>query len=344
MRKSDFAYTLPADRIAQVPLAERTASRLLVLEPGAVAPVDSQLAALTDYLQAGDLLVFNDTRVLPARLPCRKESGGKVELLLERLQDTHTALFQVRSNKPLREGQRLIISEGVSARLVERVPPFALVQFDKPVMEVLQTRGETPLPPYIERPPTTADVERYQTVFARVDGAVAAPTAGLHFDEDLMRRLQDGGVDAAFITLHVGAGTFKPLLEDDVERHTMHAERLVVDEAACGKVNAARAEGRRVVAVGTTVVRALEAAWREDHLAPFDGETDLFIVPGYRFRAVDALVTNFHLPESTLLMLVCAFGGYRRVMRAYEHAVAAGYRFYSYGDAMFVTRAEDRDA
>ena len=344
MHKSDFAYSLPADRIAQSPLPVRTASRLLVVNPGDAAPVDSRMTCLAEYLAAGDLLVFNDTRVLPARLLCRKDSGGRVELLLERLQGTCTALFQVRSNKPLRDGQRLIVHDGMSAWLVERVPPFALVRFEAPVMEILQAHGETPLPPYIQRMPTAADAERYQTVFARVDGAVAAPTAGLHFDQTSLERLQKSGIDKAFITLHVGAGTFKPLLENDVRRHAMHAERLVVDEAVCEKVNTARGQGRRVVAVGTTVARALEAAWREDQLAPFQGETDLFILPGYTFRVVDALLTNFHLPESTLLMLVCAFGGYERVMRAYRHAVSAGYRFYSYGDAMLVQHAAGEGA
>jgi len=340
MRKSDFAYNLPADRIAQVPLAERTASRLLVVPPRDAAPVDSQLTSLTEHLEAGDLLVLNDTRVLPARLRCRKTSGGKVELFLERLLDPHTALFQVRSSKPLREGQQLLVCEGVQATLIQRVPPFAMVSFDAPVMEILQASGETPLPPYIQRAPEPTDAERYQTVFARVDGAVAAPTAGLHFDDGMLERLREYGIERAFITLHVGAGTFKPLLEDDIERHTMHAERLVVDMAVCDKVNAARAEGRRIVAVGTTVVRALETAWGDGRLGTFAGETDLFIRPGYAFRAVDALLTNFHLPESTLLMLVCAFGGYRRVMRAYEHAVSEGYRFYSYGDAMFLERVQ----
>jgi S-adenosylmethionine:tRNA ribosyltransferase-isomerase len=339
MCKSDFAYSLPADRIAQLPLAERTASRLLVVKPGDAAPVDSRLPDLIDLLQPGDLMVFNDTRVLPARLRCHKESGGKVELFLERLHDTHTALFQVRSSRALRDGQRLIVREGVNASLVERAPPFAVVRFDAPVMEILQTYGETPLPPYIKRAPTSADAERYQTVYARVDGAVAAPTAGLHFDAQLLDRLRQSGIDTAFITLHVGAGTFKPLPDDDVERHTLHAERVVVDQAVCERINNARAEGRRIVAIGTTVVRALEAAWEGGRLVPFRSETDLFIKPGYAFHVVDALLTNFHLPESTLLMLVCAFGGYHRVMRAYQHALSAGYRFYSYGDAMFVERA-----
>ena len=344
MRKSDFAYSLPADRIAQLPLAERTASRLLVVKPGGGTPVDGQLPDLLDHLRPDDLMVLNDTRVLPARLRCRKESGGKVELFLERLRDTHTALFQVRSSKVLRDGQRLIVRDGANASLVERAPPFALVRFDAPVMEILQTYGETPLPPYIKRAPTAADTERYQTVYARVDGAVAAPTAGLHFDAQLLDRLRQSGIGTAFVTLHVGAGTFKPLPDGDVERHTLHAERLLVDAAVCDKVNNSRDRGGRIVAIGTTVVRALEAAWRNGRLAPFQGETDLFIRPGYTFRAVDALLTNFHLPESTLLMLVCAFGGYQRVMRAYQHALSAGYRFYSYGDAMFLDRAQGRDA
>jgi S-adenosylmethionine:tRNA ribosyltransferase-isomerase len=341
MRKSDFAYCLPADRIAQLPLAERTASRLLVVKPGGGTPVDGQLPDLLEHLRPGDLLVFNDTRVLPARLRCRKDSGGKVELFLERLQDTHTALFQVRSSKTLRDGQQLIVRDGVNALLVERALSFALVRFDAPVMEILQVYGETPLPPYIKRAPTAADAERYQTVYARVDGAVAAPTAGLHFDAALLDRLRQSGIGTAFITLHVGAGTFKPLPDEDVERHTLHAERVIVDAEVCDRVNSVRAQGRRIVAIGTTAVRALEAAWDGECLAPFQGETDLFIRPGYAFRVVDALLTNFHLPESTLLMLVCAFGGYQRVMRAYQHAVAAGYRFYSYGDAMFVERATD---
>ncbi len=341
MRKSDFAYTLPANRIAQLPLPERAASRLLVVPGDAAQFIDSRFEELPDYLRAGDLLVLNDTRVLPARLRCRKDTGGRVELLLERVTGEHTGLFQTRASKPLREGQRLTAGDDSVAHLVERKPPFVLVRFDAPLLEVLGACGEVPLPPYIEREAESDDAVRYQTVYARSDGAVAAPTAGLHFDSALLERLQGQGIDTAFLTLHVGAGTFKPVQCDDIDHHTMHSERVIVGGALCRKINAARAEGRRIVAIGTTVVRALETAWQGQALAPFDGETALFITPGYTFRAVDALVTNFHLPESTLLMLVCAFGGYRRVMAAYRHAVAAGYRFYSYGDAMLVERDSD---
>ncbi len=337
MRASDFVYHLPEARIAQTPLAERHASRLLVL--GATLE-DSHVARLAEYLRPNDLLVFNDTRVLPARLYAKKPTGGRVELLLERMCGVDSGLFQARAGKSLRIGQRLLV-EDVEAQVAAREPPFVRLRFAAPLLDVLGRYGEVPLPPYIARPPAPGDEERYQTVYARRGGAVAAPTAGLHFSESLLEGLRARGVGCEFLTLHVGAGTFKPVRTDDLSHHRMHPEWCSVPEPLCARVNATRAAGGRIVAIGTTVVRALESAWADGGLRPFEGDTRLFITPGYAFRSLDALLTNFHLPGSTLLMLVCAFGGYRRVMDAYAHAVEAGYRFYSYGDAMLVTPGAD---
>ncbi len=293
---------------------------------------------LAELLQAGDLLVFNDTRVIPARLLGRKDSGGRVELLVERVLDAHTALAQVRASRPLREGATIRLAGDVSARVLDREGMFYRLRFSSPqsVSELLQRIGRVPLPPYIERADEELDRQRYQTVFARRNGAVAAPTAGLHFDERLLERLREQGVSFAWVTLHVGAGTFQPVREEMIERHRMHREYVEVPAVTCKAVQAARARGGRVVAVGTTVVRSLESAARDGELRPFAGETDLFITPGYAFRVVDALITNFHMPESTLLMLVSAFAGRERVLAAYRHAVEQRYRFFSYGDAMFI--------
>jgi S-adenosylmethionine:tRNA ribosyltransferase-isomerase len=341
MRKSDFNYSLPPELVAQYPATPRTASRLLHLDGASGACRDMKFAELPALLQAGDLLVFNDTRVIPARLLGHKDSGGHIEVLIERLLDAHRVLAQVRSSKPSRPGQKLMLEGGATAVVQGREGEFHALAFDTetPVTELLDRIGHVPLPPYIGRVDEAADRERYQTVYARHRGAVAAPTAGLHFDEAMLGRLKDMGVDSAFVTLHVGAGTFQPLRVDDIREHRMHAEYLRVPPEACDKINAAKKEGRRVVAVGTTVVRALETASRDGRVDPFEGETDIFIYPGYRFRIVDALLTNFHLPGSTLLMLVCAFGGTENVLQAYRHAVERKYRFYSYGDAMFVTRS-----
>lgn len=339
MRKSDFRYDLPPALIAQYPAPSRARSRLLCVGADG-SHADMRFDELPRLLRAGDLLVLNDTRVIPARLAGRKDSGGRVEVLIERILDESRAVAQIRASKPPRPGQRLDLEGGMRARVAGRAGEFFELTFetDGSLHDALERAGHVPLPPYIRRPDQPDDRDRYQTVYARVPGAVAAPTAGLHFDEALLERLASIGVERADVTLHVGAGTFQPLREVEVERQGLHSERLAVSPTTCAAVNRARAEGRRIIAVGTTVVRSLEAVAHEGVLAPFDGETDIFIYPGFRFQIVDALITNFHLPESSLLMLVCAFGGTERILAAYRHAVRRGYRFYSYGDAMFVTR------
>jgi len=341
MRRTDFAYELPPALIAQAPLDERSASRLLCLDGDSGAIADAAVADLPQRLRAGDLLVFNDTRVIPARVFGRKASGGRVELLVERLLDDARLLALVRSSKSPKAGGELLLDGGVQATVVARHDDLFELQLPAgtDVVAWLETVGHVPLPPYIERDDTAADRERYQTVFADRPGAVAAPTAGLHFDPVLLERLAEAGVATARVTLHVGAGTFQPMRAEHVADHRMHAEWLEVPQATCDAVAAARARGGRVVAVGTTTVRSLETAAGDGTLRPFAGETRLFITPGYAFRVVDLMVTNFHLPESTLLMLVCAFAGTDHVLAAYRHAVAARYRFFSYGDAMLVSRA-----
>lgn len=338
MRKSDFDYSLPPELIAQYPVTPRTASRLLHLDGANGAIRDRCFTDLPSLLRAGDLLVFNDTRVIPARLFGYKESGGHIEVMIERFHNAQCALAQIRSSKPARPGQKLLLEGGVSAMVQGRVGEFYEIAFDAelPAMDILDRIGHVPLPPYIDRADEIGDRERYQTVYARERGAVAAPTAGLHFDEAMLNQLKDMGVDSAFVTLHVGAGTFQPLRADDVREHRMHTEYLRVTAEVCDKINTAKKEGRRVVAVGTTVVRALETAANDGSALPFEGETEIFIYPGYRFRIIDALLTNFHLPESTLLMLVCALGGTENVLKAYRYAVEKKFRFYSYGDAMFI--------
>lgn len=338
MRRADFAYDLPPDLIAQHPLAERAASRLLVLDGRSGAYVDRTMRELPELLAPGDLLVFNDTRVVPARLIGFKPSGGRVEIFLERALEARRALVQLRASKPIRE-EAEIATQGGSVRVVERSGELWIVELPAAALEFFEAWGDVPLPPYIDRPPVAADRERYQSIFARHSGAVAAPTASLHFDDALLAALRARDVSSAFVTLHVGAGTFQPLRTDDLDSHVMHAERVSVSAEACAAVARARAAGQRVVAVGTTVARSLEAAALQGGtLAPFSGETRLFIRPGFRFQVVDALLTNFHLPESTLLMLVSAFAGREHVLAAYAHAVKSRYRFFSYGDAMFVTR------
>ncbi len=344
MRRSDFHYHLPEDRIARRPPAERTGARLLVLdEAGAVA--DRRFVDLPGLLAPGDLLVLNDTRVIPARIEARKPTGGRVELLLERIVDERPGearlLVHLRASHPPKAGGRVELPEGVEGEVEGRdgrLFRLRLHGLATPLLDYLERVGHTPLPPYIRRPDDAGDRDRYQTVFARRPGAVAAPTAGLHFDEAMLERLRVHGVETARVTLHVGAGTFTPVESEDLTAHRMHAERVEVSPETVAAVAAARERGGRVVAVGTTVVRALESAAASGELSAYTGETTLFITPGYRFRVVDALLTNFHLPESTLLMLVCAFGGYEPVMAAYRHAVAGQYRFFSYGDAMFLCR------
>ncbi|GAB6040318.1 tRNA preQ1(34) S-adenosylmethionine ribosyltransferase-isomerase QueA [Endothiovibrio diazotrophicus] len=346
MLRRDFHYDLPESLIAQAPLPERGASRLLCLDglPGEVA--DRRFDDLPSLLRSGDLLVFNDTRVIPARLLGEKDSGGRVEVLVERVTGRHHALAHVRASKSPKPGRRLILEGGaLDAEVTGREGDLFSLHFrgDGTLMELLERHGRVPLPPYIERAPAGEDRQRYQTVYAREPGAVAAPTAGLHFDESMLARLRAMGVAQGFVTLHVGAGTFQPMRAERVEDHHMHPERVEVSDALCTQVAEARRRGGRVVAVGTTAVRSLEAASRGDEgLAPMRGDTELFITPGFRFRTVDAMVTNFHLPESTLLMLVCAFAGYETVMAAYRHAVAERYRFFSYGDAMWLTRGDGR--
>lgn len=341
MRRQDFTYTLPPALIAQQPLAERSASRLLYL-PAVGPQQDRRFSDLPSLLRPGDLLVVNDTRVIPARLRGRRDTGGQVEALIERLLGERDVLAQLRASKALKPGARIAFEGGgqqVGATVGGRQGEFFELRFDRPIAEWLDAIGALPLPPYIARPADADDAQRYQTIYGRQPGAVAASTAGLHFDEALLDQLRGMGVEVGAVTLHVGAGTFKPVRVDDLAEHRMHAERAHVPDAVCAQVAAARARGGRVVAVGTTVVRSLESAAAGGELRPFEGETRLFVTPGYEFRVVDVLITNFHLPESTLLMLVCAFGGYEAVMAAYRHAVEAHYRFFSYGDAMLLERA-----
>ena len=337
MQTSDFDYELPQELIAQYPLPERSASRLLVLGNGQDGIQDRSFRELPELLGPSDLLVFNETRVIPARLFGRKPTGGRGELFVERVTWQASALAHGRASKPLRPGQALEIEGG--GRLVVAGRRDDLVEIespDEPLMTLLQRAGHIPLPPYIERSDEPADRERYQSVFARVPGAVAAPTASLHFDETVLAGLEQRGIGSARLTLHVGAGTFQPVRGEDVSEHRMHQEWCEVGPEVVEAVSATRERGGRVIAVGTTVVRALESAAAAGGLRPFSGETELFITPGYHFRAVDALITNFHLPRSTLLMLVSAAAGRERVLAAYRHAVEARYRFFSYGDAMFV--------
>lgn len=340
MRRSDFSYDLPSELIAQQPAPERSASRLLCLDGDDGLLEDRRFRELPGLLRPNDLLVFNDTRVIPARLHGKKSSGGKVEVLVERLREGRRLLAHVRAGKAPKPGGRLRLEDAIDVEVLGRDGDLfeLLVLGDEPLPVLLERHGHMPLPPYIARADESSDHERYQTVFARQPGAVAAPTAGLHFDEEVLQEIRSRGVDTVFVTLHVGAGTFQPLRVDDVREHRMHAEWLSVSAEVCAKINETRVRGDRVIAVGTTVARSLESAAAEGTLIPFEGETRLFIYPGYHFKVVDAMVTNFHLPESTLLMLVCAFAGYDHVMRAYRHAVQQGYRFFSYGDAMFITR------
>jgi S-adenosylmethionine:tRNA ribosyltransferase-isomerase len=339
MRRSDFHFDLPEGLIAQRPLPERVAGRLLSLDGATGAMQDLAFTDLPRLLRPGDLLIFNDTRVMRARLFGRKDSGGRVEILIERLSGDQDAWAQLRASIPPGPGALILLADGERIEVSGRDEDlFHLRSLDARFATLMAHHGHVPLPPYIRRPDEASDLERYQTVYARREGAVAAPTAGLHFDEPMIARLKERGVGIAYVTLHVGAGTFQPVRAERLEEHVMHREWLEVDRAACDAVTAAREAGGRVVAVGTTSARGLESAATEGSLRPFRGNTRLFIRPGYRFLVVDAMITNFHLPESTLLMLACAFGGYGQVMTAYRHAVGLRYRFFSYGDAMFLTR------
>ena len=336
MRTVDFDYTLPPELIAKYPARERRGSRLMVVDAGCEKPLDRHFEDFIEFLRAGDLLVFNDTRVIKARLHGHKSSGGHIEILVERILSPGMATAKLRASKLPATGTLIHLKEGHTATVLGREAEFFRLEFSRPLDGLLDSIGEVPLPPYLERAAEPADHERYQTVYARRQGAVAAPTAGLHFDEAMLQQTLDAGVQHAYVTLHVGAGTFQSLRREQIRANRLHAERVQVDAAACKAVMDARSRGGRVIAVGTTSVRALEAASVTGLLQPFDGETDLFILPGYRFRSVDALLTNFHLPRSSLLMLVAAFGGTDRILAAYRHAVTAGYRFFSYGDAMLV--------
>ncbi|MEM8766504.1 MAG: tRNA preQ1(34) S-adenosylmethionine ribosyltransferase-isomerase QueA [Pseudomonadota bacterium] len=339
--RADFHYDLPERLIAQTPTAERTASRLLVLtdaDAGDTAALEHRnFAELPALLEPGDLLVVNDTRVIKARLEALKDTGGRAEVLLERMEADNEALCQVRASKALKTGRTLSVGDA-TLTVLGRAGSFYHLAFSAPVLEVLERYGAVPLPPYIEREATTDDEDRYQTVWNRTPGAVAAPTAGLHFSEALLDALEEKGVRRVAVTLHVGAGTFQPMRSEELDGHEMHEERFHIDPAAAEAIRTTAAAGGRIVAVGTTVVRALEAAAVGPYeVKPGAGVTQLFITPGYEFKVVDRLITNFHLPASTLLMLVSAFAGYERIMQAYEQAVAAEYRFFSYGDAMLLT-------
>ena len=346
---SDFDYALPPELIAQHPADQRGASRLLHLD-GQSQLHDRAFADLASLMRAGDLLVFNDTRVIKARLTGHKASGGKTEVLIERITDTDRAWAHVRASKSPGPGTRLILGQnadgtgGFEATVLGRDGGLFDLRFPAPVLDLLEAHGATPLPPYITHAAASEDDERYQTVYARAPGAVAAPTAGLHFDQAMLARLGDAGVGRAFVTLHVGAGTFLPMRVEDVREHRMHSEWLNVGAELIAQIRRTRESGGRVIAVGTTVVRALESASVDGELHPFAGETQIFIFPGYRIRSVDAMVTNFHLSESTLLMLVSAFAGKERVLAAYAHAVQAQYRFFSYGDAMLLWGQADGEA
>ena len=345
---NDFDYTLPAELIAQSPLAERSASRLLIVTPNSgEAPVlaDAVFTDLPDLVQPGDLFVFNDTRVIHARLHGVKDSGGQIEVLIERAIGPHEALAQVRASKSPKSGARLRLADAFDVEVLGRVGEFFHLRFPpgEDLLALLEHHGKLPLPPYIQRAAGDADESRYQTVYARELGSVAAPTAGLHFDQALIERIAERGAKCAWLTLHVGAGTFQPVRVDDLGEHQMHRERYVIPQETVDAIAATRAAGGRVIAVGTTSMRALEAAAQDGPLEAGSGETEIFILPGFHFQVVDALITNFHLPKSTLMMLVSAFAGMDTIRRTYAHAIEQRYRFFSYGDAMFITRKNESE-
>ncbi len=338
MNIDQFLYDLPAELIAQQPNEKRSQSRLLYLNRATGEKKDLLFQDVLSLLTAGDVLVFNDTKVIPARLLGEKSTGGQVEVLVERIVNEHTVLAHVRANRSPKQGNQLLLENTLIVHVVARKGDLFELNFEseQPVLQILETIGRLPLPPYVTRSPTTLDAERYQTVFARHPGAVAAPTAGLHFDNPLLEVLQSKNIRCLFVTLHVGAGTFQPLRVNTIEDHTMHSEYLAISEDVCQTINAAKQQGRRVIAVGTTVVRCLESVAVGGRVAPFRGETNIFIYPGFEFQIIDGLVTNFHLPGSTLLLLVSAFAKPPRILAAYQHAIEQRYRFFSYGDAMFI--------
>ena len=336
MRRDLFQFELPDELIARQPTEQRQGSRLLYLDSLNDDLQHQQFTDLLSHIQPGDLMVFNNTKVIPARLFGQKESGGKLEVLVERVVDKYSVLAHVRASKSPKAGTQLIFDNDYRAEMMGRVDDLFELKFSEPVLDVLDQIGHMPLPPYIDRSDTDEDKSRYQTVYAQQLGAVAAPTAGLHFDDQILAAIKEKGAQIAFVTLHVGAGTFQPVRVDNILEHKMHSEWLQVSDEVCRQVRETKASGGRVVAVGTTSVRCLETAAREGEMVPFEGDTDIFIYPGYQFNVVDALLTNFHLSESTLLMLVSAFSGYQSIMHAYKEAVAERYRFFSYGDAMFL--------
>ena len=347
MNVKDFSFELPDELIARYPQPERSASRLLCLNGTTGAVTHQTFKNIVDHIQAGDLLIFNDTRVIPARMLGERVSGGKVEVLVERIIDEHRVLAHLRSNRSPKPGAKMILEGAVEVEMVGRQDALFELQFNtqEPVLNVLEQYGHMPLPPYIDRPDEDSDRERYQTVYNKKPGAVAAPTAGLHFDDAILAQLREKGAEFAYVTLHVGAGTFQPVRVDNIEEHHMHSEYAEVPEETIAAIAATRRRGGRVIAVGTTSVRSLESAaqaakQKGEALQPFFSDTDIFIYPGYEFQVVDAMITNFHLPESTLIMLVSAFAGREHVLNAYSEAVYERYRFFSYGDAMFVTRTE----
>jgi len=336
MRRDLFQFDLPDELIARQPAEQRQGSRLLYLDSLNDNLQHQQFTDLLAHIQPGDLMVFNNTKVIPARLFGQKESGGKLEVLVERVVNKYSVLAHVRASKSPKTGVQLLFDDGYSAEMLGRVDDLFELKFSAPVLDVLDQIGHMPLPPYIDRSDTDEDKSRYQTVYAEQLGAVAAPTAGLHFDDQMLADIKAKGAQVAFVTLHVGAGTFQPVRVDNILDHKMHSEWLQVSEEVCQQVRETKAAGGRVIAVGTTSVRCLETAARGGEIVPFEGDTDIFIYPGYQFNVVDALLTNFHLSESTLLMLVSAFSGYQPIMHAYKEAVAERYRFFSYGDAMFL--------
>ena len=342
MRVADFSFDLPDELIARFPKADRTSSRLLSLDGPSGAVEHKIFSDILELVNENDLLVFNNTKVIPARMFGQKESGGKVEVLVERVLDEHRVLAHIRASKSPKPGNVLILEGKAKAIMVARHDTLFELEFDRSenVLDILNDVGHMPLPPYIDRPDNEADRERYQTVYGEKPGAVAAPTAGLHFDDKLMAALKNKGVQMAFVTLHVGAGTFQPVRVESVDEHIMHSEYIEVPQAVVDAVASTKAKGGRVIAVGTTSVRSLESAAKihGGKLDTYFGDTDIFIFPGYQFTVVDAMVTNFHLPESTLIMLVSAFAGQDNIMGAYNTAIEQQYRFFSYGDAMFLTR------
>jgi len=342
MRTTEFDFLLPNELIAQFPTKERSASRLLRLNENNGLISDEQFIDICQFIDAGDLLIFNNTKVIKARLVGQKESGGAIEALVERIIDEHHVLAHIRASKSPKPGARLIFANAFKAEVEARQDDLFLLRIDSPrrVLDLLDEYGSLPLPPYITHTADEFDDERYQTVFAKDPGAVAAPTAGLHFDDDVIKRLEAKGVNVAYVTLHVGAGTFQPVRVDNINEHKMHSELYSVPAETIALIKTTQTSGKKVTAIGTTALRALESAARSGKLVAGNGETDIFITPGYKFKVVDRLLTNFHLPKSTLLMLVSAFAGFENIQKSYQHAIAQEYRFFSYGDAMLIERSD----